>query len=132
MKDQVRYQLFLPRAVSERFEALVAKPGVTRSSILAEALTAWLDRAAGDELDQRFGARLDTMSATLARVERNGHVEIETLALFVQFMLTATAPLAADDHAGRAVGRERFEAFIARVGERVGKGKRTMSGAGQP
>ena len=42
--DQVRYQLFLPRDVAARFETLAAEPGASKSSILAAALTAFLNR----------------------------------------------------------------------------------------
>ena len=93
-KDLVRHQLFLPQETSERLEALAAKPGVSKSSLLAAAVTAFLDRRGANELDERFGLRLDRISNALARIERDGHVQIESLALFIRYMLTVNAPLA--------------------------------------
>lgn len=126
MAEKVRHQLFLPKPLSDRLEALAAKPGASKSAILVDALTAWLNRRGSSELDDRFGLRLDRMSTALSRIERDGHVILETLALFVRFELSIQAPLADGDQAGRAVGRERFEAFVAQVGRQVAAGRRTI------
>jgi hypothetical protein len=124
--DQVRYQLFLPRAVSERFEALAAGPGASKSAILAAALTAFLDRRGASALEERFAIRLDRMSGQLARIERNGEVGLESLGLFIRYMLTVNAPLAEEDEAARAIGRDRFAAFVERVGRTLAGGRRTL------
>ncbi len=127
MPQRVRHQLFLPKPLSDRLEALAAKPGASKSAILADAVAAWLNRRGASELDDRFGIRLDRMTTALGRIERDGHVLIETLALFVRYELAIHAPLAENDAAGRAVARERFEAFIAQVGRQVAGGKRTLT-----
>ena len=124
--DQVRYQLFLPRAVSERFEQLAAAPGASKSKLLAVAVDTWLNRRGTSELDERFGLRLDRISNQLARVERDGHVGIESLALFIRYMLTVNAPLAEEDEVSRAIGRDRFAAFVTRVGQQLASGRRTF------
>ncbi len=124
--DQVRHQLFLPKDVSERLEALAAKPGASKSRILAEALTAWLDRKGADEMELRFARRLDRLSNQLARIERDGHVQLESLALFVRYMLAVNAPLPEGDEAARAIGRDRFAAFVQRVGQQLASGRITF------
>lgn len=126
MVEKVRHQLFLPKPVSERLEALAARPGTSKSAILSDAVTAWLDRRGRSELEDRFGLRLDRMTTALGRIERDGHVLIETLALFVRYELAIHAPLAENDAAGRAIARERFEAFIAQVGRQIAAGRRTI------
>ena len=125
--DRIRHQLFLTKELSERLEVLAAKPGATKSAILVDALTAWLNRRAASELDDKFGARLDRMTNAIGRIERDGHVLLETLALFVLIELTVNAPLPKGDDAARAVGRARFEEFVARVGERLASGRRTLA-----
>jgi len=124
---RVRYQLFLPEDLSHRFEALAAKPGASKSAILTDALTAWLNRQAVSELENRFSQRLDRMSMALGRIERDGHILLESLALFVRYELMVQAPLPEADEAARAIGRDRFEAFIARVGEALASGQRTLA-----
>ena len=39
MTERIRHQLFLPKATSERLEALARKPGASKSAILADAVT---------------------------------------------------------------------------------------------
>ncbi len=128
-KKRVRYQLFLPEDLSQRLEALAAKPGASKSGILTDALTAWLNRQAASELDNRFGQRLDRMSMALGRIERDGHILLESLALFIRYELMVQAPLAEADEAARAIGRDRFNAFVARVGEAMASGHRTFEPA---
>jgi len=129
MAEKIRHQLFLPKPVSDRLEALASRPGVTKSAILADAVVAWLDRRGNSELDDRFGLRLDRISAALSRIERDGQLLLETLALFVRFQLSVTAPLAEDDAAGRAIAARRFEAFVQQVGRQVAAGRRTLGTA---
>lgn len=126
---RIRYQLFLPEDLSQRLEALAAKPGASKSGILADALTAWLNRQAASELENRFGHRLDRLSMALGRVERDGHILLESLALFIRYELMINAPLPEGDQAARAVGRDRFNAFVARVGEALASGNRTFAPA---
>lgn len=126
---RVRYQLFLPEDLSQRLEALAAKPGASKSGILTDALTAWLTRQAASELENRFGQRLDRMSMALGRIERDGHILLESLALFIRYELMVQAPLADADEAARAIGRDRFNAFVARVGEAMASGHRTFQPA---
>lgn len=127
MTSKVRHQLFLPKGLSDRLEALASKPGASKSAILADAVTAWLNRRGASELDDRFGLRLDRMSASLSRIEQDGQIVLETLALFIRFELSIQAPLAENDQAGRALAAKRFEAFVAQVGRQLAAGKRTIA-----
>ncbi|WP_294256030.1 CopG family transcriptional regulator [uncultured Sphingomonas sp.] len=129
MVEKVRHQLFLPKPLSDRLEALAAKPGASKSAILADAVTAWLNRRGVSELEERFGLRLDRMTTAIGRIERNEHVLLETLALFVRYELAIHAPLAESDQAGRAMGAKRFEAFVTQVGRQVAAGRRTIGGS---
>ncbi len=131
MVEKVRHQLFLTKPLSDRLETLAAKPGASKSAILNDALTAWLLRRGTSELDDRFGLRLDRISTALSRIERDGNVILESLALFIRYELAIQAPLAENDAAGRAMGRDRFEAFINQVGRQVAAGKRTLGAAEQ-
>ncbi len=124
--DLVRHQLFLPRSLSERLEALARGPGASKSKILAEAVAAFLDRKGDDALELKFMGRLDRLSNQLARIERNGQIEIESLALFVRYMLTVNAPLPESDKAAQAIGRDRFQAFVERVGQNLAGGRLSL------
>ena len=126
MVEKVRHQLFLLKPLSDRLDALATRPGTSKSAILVDALTAWLNKRGASELDDRFGLRLDRISTALARIERDGHITLETLALFIRFELAIQAPLAENDQAGRAIAAKRFEAFVNQVGRQIAAGKRTL------
>lgn len=128
----VRHQLFLPPDLSERLEALARAPGVSKSQILAAAVGAWLDRRGADELEARFARRLDRLSAQLGRIERDGQIGIESLALFVRYMLAAIAPLPESDAAARLIARDRYAAFVARVGRQMASGTRSFASEDAP
>lgn len=127
MKQKRRYQLFLSDSLSHQFETLAAMPGASKSSVMADALTAWLNRRAASELEDIFSRRLDRMSMALGRIERDSNVLLETLALFVRYQLMVQAPLAEADDVARAIGHDRFEVFIARVGEALASGQRSLA-----
>src|SRR3546814_4320061 len=82
-RDKVRYQLFLEPRRAERLEEMAAQPVVARSDILVAALDAWLTRQGSNELDERFGPRLDRMSLQIGRLGRDLQVLLESLSLFV-------------------------------------------------
>jgi len=119
-----RHHLYLDDELSERLGALAAKPGSSKSAIVADALRAYLARLGSKELDDLFKLRLDRMSAQLGRIERDVQILLETLALFIRYEFTVTAPLpASEEAAARAVAQDRYQAFIEQVGRRIAGGR---------
>src|SRR3546814_8391026 len=111
-------------ALTEPPDAPARKPGSSKSAIVADALRSYLARRGTKELDDLLKTRLDRISRQLGRIERDQQVLLETLALFVRYQLTVTAPLPeADQAAARALGQERFQAFIDQVGRRLADGR---------
>lgn len=113
---KARYQLYLEPELSQRLEDLASKKGNCKSAILADALRAYLNRRGAKELDDLLGVRL-------GRLERDQQVVLESIALFIRYYLTVTAPLPDSDKAAIAVGQDRFRAFIDQVARRLASGK---------
>jgi hypothetical protein len=128
-ETKCRHQLYLDNDNSEKLQALAAKPGASKSAILADPVQAWLTRRGTQELDDRFALRLERISTQLARIERGQQVMMESQALFIRYQLTITAPLPESDQAARAVGRQRFQSFIDQVGRNIAGGNRTLGPA---
>lgn len=123
-----RHHLYLDDELTEQLKALAAKPGSSKSAIVSDALRAFIARRGANELDDRLKVRLDRLSRQLNRIERDQQILLESLALFVRYYLTVTAPLPeVDQEAARALGQERFQAFIDQVGRRIAGG-RTLAG----
>lgn len=123
---KLRQNLYIERELSEALDALAKKPGATKSGIVGDALAAYIARRGAKEVDDLFKGRLDRISRDVHRTARDVEVLLESLSLFVRHQLTVTAPLPEADAAARAVGRERFEAFVAEVGRQVGGGDRPI------
>jgi predicted transcriptional regulator len=121
-----RQNLYIERELSDALDALAARPGVTKSGIVGDALAAYLARRGSREVDDLLKPRLDRITRDIARLSRDVEVLLESLSLFVRYQLTVTAPLPEADSAGRAIGRERFEAFVAQVGRQIAAGRRSI------
>jgi hypothetical protein len=118
-----RHCIYLEPKISERLTALAEKPGTTISNVIADALRAYFERQGGDALEDRYKARLDTMSAQLNRIERDQRIDLESLALWIRYQLTLSNPLPPGQWAAlQAVGAERFQKFVEEVGRRIANG----------
>ena len=71
---------------SEMLEALTAAPVASKTSTLTNALTVWLERKAGLELDQRFGPWLERQAG-----ERKVDALTEMLGLLIKHQMTLVA-----------------------------------------
>lgn len=118
-----RHHLYLDDELSERLETLAAKPGSSKSAIVADALRGYLARNGAKEIEALLKVRLDRIGSQLNRIERDQQVVMESLALFIRYQLTVTAPLPEADQAARAIGNDRFRAFIDQVGRRIAGGR---------
>lgn len=117
-----RHHLYLDDELTEQLEALAAKPGSSKSAIVSDALRSYLARRGSKEIEDLLKVRLDRFGTQLNRIERDQQVILESLALFVRYQLTVTAPLPEPDQAARAVGQDRFKAFIDQVGRQLANG----------
>lgn len=124
---KIRQNLYIDRALSEALDELARKPGTNKSQIVSDALAAYLARRGTKEIDDLLKGRLDRISREIGHARRDIEVLLESLSLFVRYQLMVTAPLPEADSAARAVGRERFEAFVTQVGRQIGSGKRSIA-----
>lgn len=114
--SKTRHQFYLPDELSSKLDAMAARPGSSKTAILTDALTAWFDRRAGHELDQRFGKRLDRQSRIADRTEQKLDFLTEAVGLFVRHQLTLTAHQPAFDAETSRLGRLRYDEFMKVVG----------------
>ena len=122
--SQYRLNLFIPPEHARRLDELATKKGVSKSSIVAAALTSWLSPDAGDQREAAIAKRLDRLSRQFEKLERDQNIEIETLALFVRYFLTVSTPVPeAHQDAVRAQGKARFEQFVEQLGRHLMRGR---------
>lgn len=127
--SQYRLNLFIQPEHARRLDELAAKKGVSKSSIVAAALASWLSPEAGDQREAAIAKRLDRLSRQFERLERDQTIQIETLALFVRYFLTVSAPVPeAHQEAAKAQGKARFEQFIEQLGRHLLRGRSLVRG----
>src|SRR5213075_142063 len=122
---KTRHQFYLPDDLSEKLEALAAQPGSSKTAILTDAFRAWLDRRAGNELDERFGVRLDRFGQAHERLEQKLDFLAETLGTFVQHQLTLVAHQPPFEPETGQLGLQRYQAFVEAVGRRLARPDRS-------
>ena len=119
-----RLCVYLSDPVDQRLSIAARRPGASKSAITDAALASFLSPERDDQRDAAIIRRLDRLSRQLDRLERDQTIVSESLALFVRYYLTITPPLpGAEQNAARALGKERFEFFVAQLGRRLAAGK---------
>ncbi|MGX9430185.1 MULTISPECIES: hypothetical protein [Bradyrhizobium] len=119
---------YVSESVAQRLELAAKRPGSNKSAIVDAALDRFLNPERDTSGDAALIRRLDRMNRQLDRADRDLSVMAETIALFIRYYLTITPPLPSQDQdAARALGRERFEMFVAQVGKRVASGGRLVA-----
>ncbi|WP_157215335.1 CopG family transcriptional regulator [Flavisphingomonas formosensis] len=124
---KIRQNLYIDREIGDALEALAAGNRGNKSRLVNDALKDWLARRGTREVDDLLKVRLDRLSRELEGARRDIDVLLESLSLFVRYQLMVTAPLPEADAAGRAIGRDRFESFVAQVGRQIAGGTRTLA-----
>jgi len=115
-----RINIYLEDHVAAQLTLLSKRPGLNKSRIVNDALDRFLNPERDETFEKAMLRRLDQMSKSQAKIERNESITSETLALFVRYFLTITPPLPqAEQASAHALGKERFEVFIAQVGRRL-------------
>lgn len=120
-EKRVGHSFQLPEGLAKRMDALSQEPGCSKTQIVIDALSDFLDRGARPEIDERYAIRLDRMSGQLARLERRIMFVSEALGLFIQHQLTASAHEPAFEASTAHLGRRRYEAFLRLVWKRMSK-----------
>lgn len=123
-----RINVYLEDYVAAQLTLTCKRPGANKSRIVNDALDRHFNPEKNTHTNSVLIRRLDRMSRSLDRMDRNQSIAVETLALFIRYFLTITPPLANDDQAhAHALGKERFEVFVAQVGRRLAQDKNLLS-----
>lgn len=122
--SRARLNIFLEPDHARRLAQLAGMKGVSKSAIIATALSHYLSPDGGDRREAAIAKRLDKLTRQFDRLERDQTILIETIALFVRYTLTVNAPIpAAHRDAARAQGRERFQQFVDQLARHLQKGR---------
>jgi hypothetical protein len=123
-----RFTIWLPPALALKFEQVAARAKGGKSAVVEDALKAALEPESLPGVEKAWGRRLDDTSRSNSRMERDLAIISETLGMLVRYLLTITPPMPESEHEGaRAMGRERFTAFVVEVGRRMMSDRRLVA-----
>jgi hypothetical protein len=114
-----RHHIYLSEIQSAELEALASDSGAAKSAIVSDALRDFMRHRATRDLDNTFGPRLDRLQREIVTLRRDFDVLFESFAAFVRYELTINPPIAENDTARIAQGRERYREFVRQVGRQV-------------
>lgn len=130
--SRARLNLFIEPEHARRLDQLAAMKNVSKSSIVAVALSSWLAPEAGDQREVAITKRLDRLSRQFEKLERDQVILIEALALYVRYFLTVSTPVPeAHQQAARAQGRARYTQFIEQLGRHLMRGHSLVETVGE-
>jgi len=122
--SRTRLNIFIEPDHAKRLQQLAAHKGVSKSAVIAAALSSFLSPDAADQREAAFGKRLDRLSRQFDRLERDQNILIETMALYVRYFLTVSLPVPeSQQDAARAQGRARYTQFIEQLGRHIQRGR---------
>jgi len=123
-----RYSVLLPQELAERFERVAGLRHGSKSAIVEEALDRRLNPEKYPFIGDALLRRLDEQSRTISALKRDTVIVAEMLSLFVRYFLTITPPLGErEQEPARALGKERFQVFVAQIGRRLASDRRLVS-----
>lgn len=121
--SKARLNIFIEPEHAKRLRRLAAMKSETQSAIVAAALSSFLSPDGADRREAAIISRLDRLSHQFDRLERDQTILIETVALFVRYTLSVSAPIPeAHQTAARAQGRVRFNQFVDQLGRHLQRG----------
>lgn len=123
---RINHQIRLDAQLSEKLDQLSRNASTSKADLVAKAVEAFIERRGENELDRRYGQRLDRMSGDLNRVGRDAEMILESLALFIRFSIALHAHAPVPDNATQAIAQERFQKFVEQVGRQIASGKRSL------
>ena len=118
-----RLNVYLELEHVRRLRDMSMSKGISKSAIVAAALSTFLSPDSAERRELALTKRLDRLSNQFGRLERDQTVLIETVALYIRYVLS-TSILAPESHqeAMRAQGKARFSKFFEQLGLHLQRG----------
>ena len=122
--NRIKHTFRLPPDVSRQLAEFAMRKRVSQASIVEVAIASFLSPDGSERLEAAVSRRLDRLTRLNERLEFQGEVTNEALALFVRFWLTANPPLPDSAMgAAHAQGKERYDRFVEALARKLESGK---------
>jgi predicted transcriptional regulator len=118
-----RVNVYLQQEHDARLSDVAALRGLSKSAIVEAAVMSFLSPEGADRREAAIAKRLDKLTNQFERLTRDQTILMETVALFVRYQLSVTAPVPESfQDAARAQGKARFGQFIEQLARHLQRG----------
>lgn len=122
--SRTRLNVFIEPDHAKRLDQIAAHKGVSKSAVIATALSSFLSPEDAEQREAVTAKRLDRLSRQFDRLERDQNILIETVALYVRYFLMVSIPVPeAQQDAARAQGRARYGQFVDQLARHLQRGR---------
>ena len=118
-KPLVSHHFNIPADISNKISDITRSAGSSKTQIVIDALSAFIDGQAASVIDSRYTHRLDRLLSRVESIHRNQRFMAEVLATFVQHQLTLVAHNPPFEPETAKLGKLRYEAFLDLVSRRI-------------
>lgn len=120
---RTRLNVYLERSHAKQLGELATLKGLSKSAIIAAALSSFLSPEGLERREAALTRRLDRLSHQFERLERDQTILIESLALFIRYELSVSASIPEiQQEAVRAQGKARYAKFIEQLARHLQRG----------
>lgn len=124
MSARARLNIFIEPDHAKRLEQVAAHQGVSKSAVIAAALSSFLSPEGAEQRETAMAKRLDRLSRQFERLDRDQNILVETVALYVRYFLTVSIPVPeGQQEAARAQGRARYAQFVEQLARHLQRGR---------
>lgn len=120
MGDKVRLNVYMSQKNYKRLQDMAALPGVSKTAIVDDALTAYFNPDQINSVEELVLDRMNQFDVQQGEIARDLAVNLEILGQFVLYWLTLTEPMRAGErNEAQLQGAKRYAYFIDQVGRRM-------------
>jgi hypothetical protein len=126
MRDEIRHEVFLPVALSQRIVAMARAQKRAKSNLLAEIIDLHMNRRWADQPDERMFAKMDRILRLTTKTNNETIAISYCLSRFIRHQLIYAAALPPPGADAIAVGEKRYQQFLDTVAKLVARDTRKL------
>ena len=121
MGEKIRMNVYMSRKNYKRLEEMAAMPGVSKTAIVDDALSAYFDPDHVNSFEEVILQRMNQFDILQGEIQRDLTVNVELLGQLILYWLTLTEPMRAGERDdAQKQGAKRYKYFLEQVGRRMG------------
>ena len=132
MRDEIRHEVYLPVALSQRIGAMARAQKRAKSGLLTEIIDTHVNRRWAAQPDERMFLKLDHVLRLATKTNSETIMVSYCLSNFIRHQLIYAAALPQPGAAAIALGEKRYEQFLDRVARLIARDTQKLEPTVQP